>query len=240
MAGPGGGGTVSLVLLSVREGVADLRLNRPDRRNALTIELLRELRGDLAVIGDDPDVRAVVLSGEGEAFCAGADLAEIPAGAPARLGLARVRLVAEVLRRIRELEQPTLAAVHGPAVGAGWGLALACDLCFAASGATFRLPEVAKGFRLPEPLAARLVEVAGPIRAAEVMFGGESYPAGQALAAGWVTRVLPGPAELAAEAWRFAAGLAARPRRAVATAKQALRPALGGPFPPPALAWTDE
>lgn len=229
---------MSLVLASVRDGVAELRLNRPERRNALTTGMLRELRAHLIAVGDDPDVRAVVLTGEGDAFCAGADLAEIPAGAPARPGLARIRLVAEVLRRIRELEQPTLAAVNGPAVGAGWGLALACDLCFAAAGASFALPEVAKGFRLPEPLAARLVEVAGPIRAAEVMFGGESCPAEHALAAGWVSRVLPGPAELAAEAGRFAAGLAARPRRSVASVKQALRP--GGPFPPPALAWPDE
>ena len=126
-------------------------------------------------------------------------------------------------------------------VGAGWGLALACDLCFAAAGASFRLPEVPKGFRLPEPLAGRLVEVAGPVRAAEIMFGGQAYQAADALAAGWVTRVLPGGPELAAEAWRFASGLASAPRRAVAAAKQALRPGPGGgPFPPAQLGWTDE
>ncbi len=234
----GAGGPVSLALLTVRGGIAEVRLNRPERRNALTTGMLAELRGHRAAVGDDPEIRVLVLTGAGDAFCAGADVAEFPAGSPARPGLARIRLVAEVLRRIRELEQPSLAAVNGPAVGAGWGLALACDLCFAAAAASFALPEVAKGFRLPGPLAARLAEVAGPVRAAEVMFGGETYPAEHALAAGWVSRVLPGPAELAAEAGRFAAGLASRPRRSIATAKQALRP--GGSFPPPALGWTDE
>ena len=134
-----------------------------------------------------------------------------------------------------------IAAVNGPAVGAGWGLALTCDLCFAVTGASFRLPEVAKGFRLPEPLARRLVEVAGPVRAAEIMFGGQAYQAADGLAAGWVARVFPGGPELAAETWQLANGLASAPRRAVAAAKQALRPgAGGGPLPPAHLGWTDE
>lgn len=229
--------TGSLVT-TAHDGITELRLNRPDRRNALTTELLRELRGQLILIGDDPGVRVVILSGAGDAFCAGADLTEIPPDAPARLGLARLRLVADVLRRLRELEQPTLAAVNGPAVGAGWGLALACDLCFAVTNASFRLPEVARGFRLPEPLARRLVEVAGPIRAAEIMLGGQPYPATHALAAGWITRVLPGEPKLKEEAWRFAAALAQAPRRAIATAKQALRP--DDSTPPARLAWTDD
>ena len=228
-----------LVLTTTRDGVTELRLNRPERRNALTSALLRELRGQLTLIGDDPGTRVVILTGEGGAFCAGADLAEIPPDAPARLGLARLRLVAEVLRRLRELEQPTIAAVNGPAVGAGWGLALACDLCFAVTGASFQLPEVAKGFRLPEPLASRLVQVAGPVRAAEIMFGGQAYQASDALAAGWVARVYPAEPELAAQAWRFASGLAAVPRRSVAAAKQALAPG-PAPFPPDQLRWTDE
>lgn len=229
-----------MVLSTTRDGVTELRLNRPERRNALTSGLLRELREQLTLIGDDPGIRVVILTAEGDAFCAGADLAEIPPDAPAQLGLARLRLVAEVLRRLRELEQPTLAAVNGPAIGAGWGLALACDLCFAVTGASFRLPEVPKGFRLPEPLAIRLVEVAGPVRAAEIMFGGQAYQAADALAAGWVSRVFPGEPELAEEAWRFASGLASAPRRAVAAAKQALGPGPGSPFPPAQLRWTDE
>ncbi|HET9898637.1 MAG TPA: enoyl-CoA hydratase/isomerase family protein [Streptosporangiaceae bacterium] len=235
---PNGNGTASTIVTTSRDGVIELKLNRPDRRNALTSGLLRELRVHLTLIGDDPDVRAVILTGSGDAFCAGADLKEIPPEAPAWLGQTRLRLIADVLRRLRELEQPTIAAVNGPAVGAGWGLALACDLCFAVSGASFGLPEVARGFRLPEPLTRRLVEVAGPIRAADVMFGGQSYPAEHVLAAGWVTRVLPGAPELSEEAWRFAGCLAAAPRRAVAGAKQSLRP--DNAMPSARLAWTDD
>lgn len=227
------------ILATTREGVTELRLNRPGSRNALSTDLLRELRGHLVAAADDPDVRVVILAGEGEAFCAGVDLREIPPDAPARLGLARWRLVAEVIQRLRELEQPTLAAVNGPAVGAGWGLALACDVCFAVAGASFWLPEVTKGFRLPGPLSGRLVEVAGPVRAAEIMFGGQSYQATDALAAGWVTRVVPGGPELAAQAWQFAGSLAGAPRQAVAAAKLALRPTASGAFPPPQFGWTD-
>jgi enoyl-CoA hydratase len=223
------------------DGVTELRLNRPERRNALSTGLLQELRDHLASIQDDPAVRTVILVGTRDVFSAGADVKEFPAEAPARLGLARIRLVAEVLRRLRELEQPTVAAVTGPAIGAGWGLAPACDLCFAAREATFSLPEVAKGFRLPEPLVARLIQVVGPVRAAEIVFGGATYSAEEALHGGWVTRVSPSGDDVVEEARRFASGLAARPRRAVSAAKHALRQATPvGPLPPTELGWNEE
>lgn len=223
------------------DGVTELRLNRPERRNALSTALLEELRGHLASIQDDPAVRTVILAGAGGVFSAGADVTEFPADAPARLGLARIRLVAEVLRRLRELEQPTVAAVTGPAIGAGWGLALACDLCFAARDAGFCLPEVPKGFRLPGPLVARLIQVVGPVRAAEIVFGGATFSAEEALRGGWVTRVVPTGGDVVEEARRFAAELATRPRRAVAVAKRALRQATPvGPLPPMELVWSEE
>jgi enoyl-CoA hydratase/carnithine racemase len=223
------------------DGVTELRLNRPEQRNALSTQLLRELRDHLASVQDDPDARTVVLVGAGDVFSAGADVKEFPPDAPARLGLARIRLVAEVLRRLRELEQPTVAAVNGPAVGAGWGLALACDLCFAARSATFSLPEVTKGFRLPAPLMTRLVQVVGPVRAAEIVFGGAAYTADQALHGGWVTRVLGTGDDVVAEARRFATELASRRRVAVTAAKRALREATPiGPLPPIELVWTEE
>ncbi len=135
-------------------------------------------------------MRVVVLGGAGESFCAGADLGEFPDGASAAQSLARLRLVSEVLEQLMDLEQPTLATVNGSAVGAGWGLALACDLCFASAGAGFALPEVAKGYRLPAVLVARLVQVVGPVRAAQITFGGDTYPTTDAVAGGWVSRVL--------------------------------------------------
>ena len=250
-----------LVLRVDRDGVAELRLNRPDHRNALSTALLTELRDHLAAIQADPSVRVVLLTGAGPAFSAGADLREFAPGTPPAATLPRFRLVVENLRRIGELEQPTLAAVHGPAVGAGWGLALACDLCFAAEPATFALPEVAKGLRLPALLVTRLVQIVGPIRAADIIFGGAAHsgaaPIGAAhagaapigavhssaaaLAAGWVSRVLPTADDLAAEARAVTAALATRPLRALTAAKHPLRQlAPHAPFPPTELAWTEE
>jgi len=250
-----------LVLRVDRDGVAELRLNRPDHRNALSTALLTELRDHLAAVQADPSVRVVLLTGAGPAFSAGADLREFAPGTPPAATLPRFRLVVENLRRIGELEQPTLAAVHGPAVGAGWGLALACDLCFAAEPATFALPEVAKGLRLPALLVTRLVQIVGPIRAADIIFGGAAHsgaaPIGAAhagaapigavhssaaaLAAGWVSRVLPTADDLAAEARAVTAALATRPLRALTAAKHPLRQlAPHAPFPPTELAWTEE
>jgi enoyl-CoA hydratase/carnithine racemase len=120
-------------------------------------------------------------------------------------------LVSEVLQRLRELDAPTIAAVQGAAIGAGWGLALACDLCFASADARFALPELAKGFRIPRVLIERLVEVVGPVRAAELTLAGTAYDAAAAERAGCVTRVLPTRETLEAEAWSLAARLAALP-----------------------------
>jgi enoyl-CoA hydratase/carnithine racemase len=190
------------------DGFSELVLARPDRRNAFTTELLAELRDHLRDASGP-----VLLTGAGEAFCAGADVrADDDADE-------RFALMGELLRELRALEPPTLAAVHGPAIGGGWGLALACDLCFASRAAVFCLPELAKGYRLPEPLVRRLNEVAGPVRAAELMFAGTRWDAGDALAAGCVTRVFDGREPLLAAARELCAALAACPRRSIATAK---------------------
>jgi enoyl-CoA hydratase/carnithine racemase len=230
-----------LVRRADRAGVAELRLNRPGNRNALSTALLTELRDHLVAVQADRTVRVVLLTGAGPAFSSGADLHEFAPGTPAAETLPRFRLVAENLRRLGELEQPTLAAVHGPAVGAGWGLALACDLCFAAEPATFALPEVAKGLRLPAALVTRLVQIIGPVRAADIIFGGAPRDSAAALAAGWVSRILPTADDLAREAQAFATALATRPLRSLAAAKHPLRHlAPGGPFPPTELVWTEE
>lgn len=224
-----------------RDGTRELRLDRPESRNALSTSLLLELRDELRVVQDDPAVRAVVLTGEGEVFCGGADIKEFAPDAPPRPSLARVRLVTEVVRQLRELEQPTLAAVNGPAMGAGWGLALACDLCFCSRDATFCLPEVTKGLRLPAVLVNRLTEVVGPVRAADIVLGGGTYSSQDAVAAGWVTRVLPTPYDLVEAAWAFSTSLASRPRRAVTAAKHPFRRITPSqPTPPLEYAWTEE
>ena len=224
-----------------RERVAWLQLDRPDNGNALSTDLLKQLRAQLVSVQDDPGIRVVVLSGAGHVFCAGADIKEFGPDSPPQQSLARVRLVAQVLNQIRELEQPAIAAVNGPALGAGWGLALACDLCFAVSGATFSLPEVAKGFRLPSALVNRLIQVVGPVRAAEAVLGGARYDTDQAVASGWATRLFPDREALNEHTWRFAVELASRPRHALAAATQPLRRnPVSELSPPPEYAWNEE
>jgi enoyl-CoA hydratase/carnithine racemase len=224
-----------------RAGVAWLELDRPGHANALTTALLTALRAELTSIQDDPAVRVLVLAGAGEVFCGGADVNEFGTPPPPSARLRRLRRVAEVLRALRELEQPSIAAVNGAAVGAGWGLALACDLCFITTTATFCLPEVAKGYRLPSPLVYRLSHVVGPVRAAEIVLGGARYSADQAVTGGWATRVLPDRAALMEHTRRFAEELAARPRTALAAATQPLRRSpIAELSPPPEYIWDEE
>lgn len=224
-----------------RDGVAWLRLDRPAAKNALTSALLRALRAELQSISDDPRVKVVVVTGTGDTFCAGADLKELTSDSPASAGLARVRLVVEVVKRLRNLEQPTIAAVTGAAVGAGWGLSLACDLCFAVDDAFFCLPEVVKGFRLPAVVTHRLIHIAGPVRAAEIVLGGARYDTRQALAWGWVSRSFADRTALDEATVQFATELASRPRRSLAGAVGPLRRDTGPELWPPAeFAWNEE
>lgn len=224
-----------------REGVAWLELDRPSSRNALTTELLTALRSALTSIQDDPAVRVVVLTGADDVFCAGADLKELGPTPSARKSLVRVRLVSSVIRQIRGLEQPTIAAINGPAIGAGWGLAMACDMTFVAETATFCIPEVAKGLRLPAAIVNRLVEIVGPVRAAEIVLGGSTYDTGQAVSQGWATRLFPTVAELHDGTRTFATELASRPRHSLAAATYPLRRTSSHELdPPPEYAWNEE
>lgn len=227
--------------IAYADGVTRLTLDRPDRRNALTTEMLLELRTALIAVRDDPAVRVVVLTGSGSAFCGGADLKEFQHETSPRPGLARVRLVSEVIAALRNLEAISIAAVNGSAIGAGWGLALACDLCYAVSEAAFCLPEVRKGFRLPPAIVNRLVEVVGPVRGAEIAIGGAAYTAADGHAAGWVSQCFADVPALAAHADALARDLAANPRSSVLPVKQVLRRTSPGDLTPPTeYVWNEE
>ncbi len=216
MAGSEGAVTAELDVIVDRPatGVVEVRLNRPDRRNAVTTPLLRQLRDALVEIGDDRTAKVVVLSGAGPAFCAGADFDEFTNAEPPNPAdsLGRLRLVIACIRGLLELEPVTIAAVHGPAIGAGWGLALGCDTCWAGDQAVFALPEVAKGFRVPRLIATRLAHVVGPVRAAEIVLSGRKLDADEATSIGAVGRRITGSAPARDAAVEFAIELAAHPR----------------------------
>ncbi|MGW3095565.1 enoyl-CoA hydratase/isomerase family protein [Streptomyces sp. NPDC001102] len=221
---------VTGVLHTVDAGVAHLTLNRPEALNALTPgqrDLLVEL---LAGASADPDVRAVVLTGTGRGFCAGADLrggaagGERVAGDVARMiRMGAQRLIAAVL----DCEKPVIAAVNGTAAGLGAHLALACDLVLAAESAKFIEVFVRRGL-VPDGGGAYLLpRLVGPRRAKELMFFGDALSAADAERIGLVNRVVP-EAELDKTAREWAARLAAGPTRALALTKQLVNASLDG------------
>jgi len=140
---------MSLVLYEVEEGVATLTLNLPAKLNPIALELQRELRDSLARVRQDHNVRAVVLTGAGKAFCVGADLSAMkPPAEGQTLGDQTAEWMQSMsnplIEELRSLPVPVVCAVNGPAAGAGVGLALACDIVVAARSAYFYLPFLPK------------------------------------------------------------------------------------------------
>ncbi len=200
------------------DGVALVTLSRPERLNALDDELLlRTLPDTFGQLAADTSVRAVVVTGEGRGFCSGADLESSGFAQPTPLEAAG--FVARTHRTpviVRRLPQPTIAAVNGPAVGAGFGLALACDLRFAAPGARFGAPFVAMGLVPDFGVSYFLPRLIGTAPALDVLLTGRLVDAEEALALRLVSRVEPDVVGAALDA---AATMAASAPFALATTK---------------------
>jgi enoyl-CoA hydratase/carnithine racemase len=210
----------------VREGpIACVTLNRPDRRNALSDALLSELARALADLRDDATSRVVVLTGAPPVFSAGAD-------APLRRGMSDEerrqafgrrqsqfrRLFERVTTLLEGLEQSTIAAINGHAVGGGWGLTLACDFRIAAAGADFWIPEVDLGVPLGVGSTTRFVRLVGPARAKEIIMECRRYTADEIRALGLLHQVVAGD-ELGKATRALAERLAAKPARPLAEVK---------------------
>jgi enoyl-CoA hydratase/carnithine racemase len=170
-------------------GVVRLTLNRPDKRNALSRELLARLREAQEAIANDPAARVVVLAGRGPAFCAGHDLGEmVGCTEPAYHDL--FALCSEVMQRFRRLPQPVIARVHGLATAAGCQLVAACDLAVAAEGAAFATPGVKIGLFCTTPMVP-LVRAIPAKPALEMLLTGKPISAQRAYELGLVNRVVP-------------------------------------------------
>ena len=193
----------------VRGQVAWLTIDREDRRNALSWSLIGELRRAVAVAKADDAVRVVVVTGAGTtAFCAGADLEGMAAGAPAdELHEGRGQL-AGLFRDLYALGKPSIARVQGYALAGGFGLALACDLLVAADDAVFGTPEIAVGL-WPHMITVPMIRAMPPKRALELMLTGRRVDAAEAVRIGFVTQVVPVD-ELDAAVAALSAALAAR------------------------------
>lgn len=225
------------------EGVLRLTLNRPERLNALTADLLARLRDALVAARLDPDVRVILLAGAGRGFCAGHDLLENdksvwsppaegdPPDAPIRPEQATARLIhdAEIPILLRGIAKPVIAAIRGPAAGSGLVLAAACDLRIASTTAVFKTGFVSAG-RCGDPggsyLLSRLV---GSAAARALYLLDEKVSAEEALRMGLVTRVVPDE-QLDAAAQALAAKMAAGPSLAYAGIKRNLAAAETGSF----------
>jgi len=205
-------------------GVVTLALNRPERLNALSADMLAALRDSLARIAAERSVRVVVLTGAGRGFCAGGDVKRMASGAiayDAPDAVAVLRQKMEVVRTLHDLPKPTIAMVNGPAAGAGLALALACDLRIAGASARFTTAFAKVG--LPGDFGGTylLSAIVGPARARELYLTGDVLDAQQALACGLVTRAVA-DAELAAVTRDLALRLAAGPPLAYAFMKRNL------------------
>ena len=205
-------------------GVAVLTLDRADRRNSLSMEMLEALAEALARLDADGTVRAVVLAAEGPAFCAGHDLRELQAHRnDADQGRAfferTLSLCAQLMTGVVRLRQPVIAAIEGVATAAGCQLVASCDLAVAGAGARFCTPGVNIGLFCSTPAVALSRNV--PAKAAmEMLLTGEMVDAETARGFGLVNRVTPAGGALEA-AKALAAGIAARPARVVALGKAA-------------------
>lgn len=204
--------------------VCVLTLNRPEKLNALTPALHEALAEAFAVIESDEHVRAVLLTGAGRGFCAGADLTQNMGGGQRDVGASIDKHYNPLVRRMRALKLPVIAAVNGVAAGAGANLALAADIVIACESANFTqafiriglMPDAGGTFFLPRAL--------GDARARGLAMTGETITAQQAADWGLIWRCLP-DGGFAGAALAFATDLAARPTQALAAMKQAFNAA---------------
>ena len=213
------------LLFQVDGPVATATLNRPHVRNALSLNLIGELGRVAELVRDDPAVRVLILTGAGNAFSAGGDIKDIQDRSARGLFSEEMARVTQILRAFAELPKPVIAAVNGPAVGAGWSFALACDLIVAAEEAVFSMgfvrvglvPDCGANFFLPR--------LAGLAAAKWLVLTGETISAREAERLGLVSKVVRG-AELSSTVNELARRLAAGPPQALALSKALLNKSL--------------
>jgi enoyl-CoA hydratase/carnithine racemase len=182
---PGGG----QVRVERSDGIARVFLARPDQRNAVSSAMLARLGSALGDLAADPDLRAVVLAGDGPDFCAGADIAELTEARPPDFDFARSFEAA--LNTIALHPVPVIARVQGAALGAGCQIAVACDLAVAADDARFGIPSSRLGILVNFENIERLVLAVGRKRAGEILFTGRQLSGAEAAEWGLVNQAVP-------------------------------------------------
>jgi 2-(1,2-epoxy-1,2-dihydrophenyl)acetyl-CoA isomerase len=204
--------------LDIDQGVAVVTINRPEAKNAISLEMREQLWTAFEGLAENDAVRAVILTGGGEDFCAGMDVREMGGGGVA-WSLTKIRRLHRISRAIASLKKPTIAAVNGVCVGVGWSYALACDLVIASP--TARFAQIFNNIGLtPDGGAVWLLSrQVGLMRAKEIVYSGRKLGADEALALGLILEKVEGGTVLD-RARELAAGFAAAPTLALGMAKR--------------------
>jgi 2-(1,2-epoxy-1,2-dihydrophenyl)acetyl-CoA isomerase len=215
------------VLIDTAGAVRVITLNRPERLNALNTDLLAALNDAFAAVADEPAIRAVLLTGAGRGFCAGADLMQgLGSGEAIDLGAMIDEFYNPLVRRMRGLDKAIICAVNGIAAGAGMNLALAGDIIIAARSATFTQAFIRIGLMPDAGGTYFLPRLMGDARARAMAMLGETMSAENAVALGLVWKLFDDEV-FATEALTIATNLAAQPRHSLAAMKQAFNAAAG-------------
>jgi len=213
------------IILEKKEGVATLTLNRPEKLNAINRKMTEELENAMAEIGKDKDVRVLVITGAGRAFCSGADVSDMSPEASPVEARQWVHMANKIILALTDLEKPVIAKVNGVAVGIGCSLALSADIIIAAENAQLSLlfsrigliPDGGSLFHLP-----RLV---GPAKAKELIFTAKMVDAKEAERIGLINKAVPAD-ELDNEVNKMAKQLAEGPTLAYGMAKKIINKGL--------------
>lgn len=207
---------------------AVITLNRPATRNAMTAAMWTAMPGLMTELAADKGVKAILLTGTGGHFCAGADISEFPA-AFANEAAARAfnGLVEAGRAALTRQPKPTIAVVQGLAVGGGCGLAVACDLRFAAAGARFAMPPARLGSAYRFTGVRQLVDLIGPARTKDMLYSARTIGADEALRIGLIDRILPDD-DLLQEALDYCEGMAALASTSHHITKQMVQAVLDG------------
>lgn len=204
----------------IADGVAWIYLNRPDKLNAFVAQMNREVKDAVKSASNDDDVRCIVLTGEGRAFCSGQDLAEVDENMDH--GQVLRDHYGPMIKQIRDCEKPIIAAVNGVAAGAGFSLALACDFRLIAERASFVNAFIHVGLIPDSGNLYYLTQLVGHAKATELAMLGEKVTAADAVAMGLANRLIP------IDTWEedvsaFAARLATLPTKALGLIKRSLK-----------------
>lgn len=209
------------LILQQDGGLAILRLNRPQRLNALSAPILQGMAREIPRLVADPAVRAILITGTGRAFCAGGDVGSMGGPSDPAAAVAGMRACHAWLKALRAAEKLVVTAVNGAAAGAGFGLALIGDVVLASQDAFFKAAFSRLGAAADYGLGFTLPRAVGEVRAGEILFSDRRVPAAEALDLGLAARVLPAET-FAADSLEFAREMARTSRGAQLT-KRLLR-----------------